>query len=43
MKRSVIDVPDLSPEELDSLMDTAEDIIADHRQRPHCDRPGGGV
>lgn len=28
MKRSVIDVPDLSPEELDSLMDTAEDIIA---------------
>ena len=28
MKRSIIDVPDLSPEELDSLMDTAEDIIA---------------
>ena len=28
MKRSVIDVPDLTPEELDSLMDTAEDIIA---------------
>ncbi|MBR2659779.1 MAG: aspartate carbamoyltransferase [Clostridia bacterium] len=26
--RSVIDVPDLTPEELDSLMDTAEDIIA---------------
>ena len=28
MKRSVIDVPDLTPEELNSLMDTAEDIIA---------------
>ena len=28
MKRSVIDVPDLTPEELDRLMDTAEDIIA---------------
>ena len=28
MIRSVIDVPDLTPEELDSLMDTAEDIIA---------------
>ena len=28
MKRSIIDVPDLSPEELDRLMDTAEDIIA---------------
>ena len=28
MKRSVIDVPDLTPEELESLMDTAEDIIA---------------
>ncbi len=28
MLRSVIDVPDLTPEELDSLMDTAEDIIA---------------
>ena len=28
MKRSVIDVPDLTPEELDCLMDTAEDIIA---------------
>ena len=28
MVRSVIDVPDLTPEELDSLMDTAEDIIA---------------
>nr|AHF24774.1 aspartate carbamoyltransferase [uncultured bacterium Contig1495] len=27
MIRSVIDVPDLTPEELDSLMDTAEDII----------------
>ena len=27
MKRSVIDVPDLTPEELESLMDTAEDII----------------
>ncbi|MBQ6514594.1 MAG: aspartate carbamoyltransferase [Clostridia bacterium] len=26
--RSVIDVPDLTPEELDRLMDTAEDIIA---------------
>ena len=26
--RSVIDVPDLSLEELDRLMDTAEDIIA---------------
>ena len=26
--RSVIDVPDLSPEELEELMDTAEDIIA---------------
>ena len=26
--RSVIDVPDLSPDELDELMDTAEDIIA---------------
>ncbi len=26
--RSVIDVPDLTPEELDALMDTAEDIIA---------------
>ena len=28
MKRSVIDVPDLTPKELDRLMDTAEDIIA---------------
>ena len=28
MIRSVIAVPDLTPEELDSLMDTAEDIIA---------------
>ena len=28
MARSVIDVPDLSTEELDALMDTAEDIIA---------------
>ena len=28
MKRSVIDIPDLTPEELDRLMDTAEDIIA---------------
>ena len=28
MKRSVIDIPDLSIEELDALMDTAEDIIA---------------
>ena len=28
MIRSIIDVPDLTPEELDSLMDTAEDIIA---------------
>ena len=28
MKRSIIDVPDLTPEELDVLMDTAEDIIA---------------
>ena len=28
MPRSVIDVPDLTPEELDCLMDTAEDIIA---------------
>ena len=28
MIRSVIDVPDLTPEELDRLMDTAEDIIA---------------
>ena len=28
MKRSIIDVPDLTPEELDRLMDTAEDIIA---------------
>ena len=28
MVRSVIDIPDLTPEELDSLMDTAEDIIA---------------
>ena len=28
MKRSVIDVPDLSTEELEQLMDTAEDIIA---------------
>ena len=28
MKRSVIDIPDLTPEELDGLMDTAEDIIA---------------
>ena len=28
MKRSIIDVPDLTPEELDALMDTAEDIIA---------------
>ena len=28
MKRSVIDISDLSPEELDALMDTAEDIIA---------------
>ena len=26
--RSIIDVPDLTPEELDALMDTAEDIIA---------------
>ena len=28
MKRSVIDISDLSPEELEALMDTAEDIIA---------------
>ena len=28
MIRSIIDVPDLTPAELDSLMDTAEDIIA---------------
>ena len=28
MKRSVIDVPDLTTEELEALMDTAEDIIA---------------
>jgi len=28
MKRSIIDVPDLTTEELDQLMDTAEDIIA---------------
>ena len=28
MMRSIIDVPDLTPEELDALMDTAEDIIA---------------
>ena len=28
MARSVIDVPDLTKEELDQLMDTAEDIIA---------------
>ena len=28
MARSIIDVPDLTPEELESLMDTAEDIIA---------------
>ena len=28
MRRSVIDVPDLSTEELEQLMDTAEDIIA---------------
>ena len=28
MVRSIIDVPDLTPEELDALMDTAEDIIA---------------
>ena len=28
MIRSVIDIPDLTPEELDHLMDTAEDIIA---------------
>ena len=28
MRRSIIDVPDLTPEELDALMDTAEDIIA---------------
>ncbi|MBQ3860412.1 MAG: aspartate carbamoyltransferase [Clostridia bacterium] len=28
MRRSVIDISDLSPEELDALMDTAEDIIA---------------
>ncbi|MCR5296932.1 MAG: aspartate carbamoyltransferase [Clostridiales bacterium] len=28
MKRSIIDVPDLTPEELNALMDTAEDIIA---------------
>ena len=28
MKRSIIDVPDLTPEELNQLMDTAEDIIA---------------
>ena len=28
MKRSIIDVPDLTPAELDMLMDTAEDIIA---------------
>ena len=27
MKRSIIDVPDLTPEELNQLMDTAEDII----------------
>ncbi len=28
MSRSIIDVPDLTPEELNRLMDTAEDIIA---------------
>ena len=28
MARSVIDVPDLSTDELEALMDTAEDIIA---------------
>ena len=28
MARSVIDIPDLTMEELDRLMDTAEDIIA---------------
>ena len=28
MKRSIIDIPDLTPQELDQLMDTAEDIIA---------------
>ena len=28
MRRSVIDISDLSPEELEALMDTAEDIIA---------------
>ena len=28
MSRSIIDVPDLTPEELNALMDTAEDIIA---------------
>ena len=28
MSRSIIDIPDLTPEELDALMDTAEDIIA---------------
>ena len=28
MKRSVIDIPDLTTDELDQLMDTAEDIIA---------------
>ena len=28
MKRSIIDISDLTPEELDALMDTAEDIIA---------------
>ena len=34
MKRSVIDIPDLTPEELDRLMDTAEDIIARCADRP---------
>ena len=28
MPRSVIDVPDLTTDELEALMDTAEDIIA---------------
>ncbi|MBQ3868994.1 MAG: aspartate carbamoyltransferase [Clostridia bacterium] len=35
MKRSVIDITDLSKEELDALMDTAEDIIKDPKKYAH--------
>ena len=39
MKRSIIDILDLSPAELEELIATAEDIIADPDKYAHaCDR-----